>query len=53
MHPNKAQVPLEADYHQKILMRFVLKDKLSNQLMAAHQVGFVHKTAYFTLLVAS
>ncbi|PVD32395.1 hypothetical protein C0Q70_07829 [Pomacea canaliculata] len=43
VHPNKAQVPLEADYHQKILMRFVLKDKLSNQLMAAHQT-FVRLT---------
>lgn len=37
VHPNKAQVALEADSHQKILMRFTLKDRLTSKLMAAHQ----------------
>lgn len=31
---------LEADYHQKILMRFQLKDRLSGEFMTAHQVSF-------------
>ncbi|XP_076457036.1 dolichyl-diphosphooligosaccharide--protein glycosyltransferase subunit 2-like [Babylonia areolata] len=43
VHPNKAQNTLEADYHQKILMRFQLKDRLTGQLMAAHQT-FVRLT---------
>nr|KAG5694813.1 hypothetical protein BaRGS_019190 [Batillaria attramentaria] len=43
VHPNKAQVPLEADSHQKILMRFALKDRLTGKLMTAHQT-FVRLT---------
>ena len=39
VHPNKAQNTLEADYHQKILMRFQLKDRLSGEFMTAHQVS--------------
>lgn len=42
-HPNKAANALEADYHQKILMKFQLKDKSSGQLMTAHQ-AFVRLT---------
>lgn len=36
-HPKKAATPLEADYHQRIIMRFALKDKAQNAPMAAHQ----------------
>ncbi|GFN95846.1 dolichyl-diphosphooligosaccharide--protein glycosyltransferase subunit 2 [Plakobranchus ocellatus] len=42
-HPNKAASILEADYHQKIVMKFQLKDKTSGQLMTAHQT-FVRLT---------
>lgn len=42
-HPNKAANALEADYHQKIIMKFQLKDKSSGQLMTAHQ-AFVRLT---------
>ncbi|XP_074656368.1 dolichyl-diphosphooligosaccharide--protein glycosyltransferase subunit 2-like [Tubulanus polymorphus] len=42
-HPNKAANALEADHHQKILMKFQLKDKLSGNLMLAHQT-FVRLT---------
>jgi oligosaccharyltransferase complex subunit delta (ribophorin II) len=43
VHPNKAQNALEADYHQKILMRFQLKDRQTGDLMTAHQT-FVRLT---------
>ncbi|KAL5013122.1 hypothetical protein ScPMuIL_007392 [Solemya velum] len=36
-HPNKAANVLEADYHQKIIMKFQLKDKTTSQLLTAHQ----------------
>ncbi|XP_029636206.1 dolichyl-diphosphooligosaccharide--protein glycosyltransferase subunit 2 [Octopus sinensis] len=42
-YPNKAANPLVADYHQKILMKFQLKDKSNGQLMTAHQ-AFVRLT---------
>ena len=45
VHPNKAQNMLEADYHQKILMRFQLKDRLSGEFMTAHQVS-LHAMLY-------
>ncbi|XP_005100783.1 dolichyl-diphosphooligosaccharide--protein glycosyltransferase subunit 2 [Aplysia californica] len=43
VHPNKAASVLEADYHQKVIMKFQLKDKSSGQLMNAHQT-FVRLT---------
>ena len=43
VHPNKAASILEADYHQKIVMKFQLKDKAGGQLMTAHQT-FVRLT---------
>jgi len=43
VHPNKAASVLEADYHQKVIMKFQLKDKSSGQLMTAHQT-FVRLT---------
>jgi len=43
VHPNKAATGLEADYHQKVLMKFQLKDQSSGQLMTAHQT-FVRLT---------
>ncbi|GFR75873.1 dolichyl-diphosphooligosaccharide--protein glycosyltransferase subunit 2 [Elysia marginata] len=43
VHPNKAASILEADYHQKIVMKFQLKDKTGGQLMTAHQT-FVRLT---------
>ncbi|XP_055871466.1 dolichyl-diphosphooligosaccharide--protein glycosyltransferase subunit 2-like isoform X1 [Biomphalaria glabrata] len=43
VHPNKAASVIEADYHQKIVMKFQLKDKATGQLMTAHQ-AFVRLT---------
>ncbi|GAB1602914.1 dolichyl-diphosphooligosaccharide--protein glycosyltransferase subunit 2-like [Argonauta hians] len=42
-YPNKAANSLVADYHQKIIMKFQLKDKSNGQLMTAHQ-AFVRLT---------
>lgn len=36
-HPNKAANKLEADYHQRLVMRFQLKDLSTNTAMTAHQ----------------
>ena len=36
-YPNKANNVLEADHHQKVSMRFQLRDKSSHKLMSAHQ----------------
>ncbi|KAJ8321956.1 hypothetical protein KUTeg_000427 [Tegillarca granosa] len=36
-YPVKAANMLEADYHQKILMKFQLKDKIDSSLLTAHQ----------------
>jgi len=46
-HPNKAANTLEADHHQKLLIKFMLKDKSSGSLMKAHQT-FVRLTNYKT-----
>ncbi|XP_059158933.1 dolichyl-diphosphooligosaccharide--protein glycosyltransferase subunit 2-like isoform X2 [Physella acuta] len=43
VHPSKAATVIEADYHQKIVMKFQLKDKTSGQLMTAHQ-AFIRMT---------
>jgi len=43
VYPNKAASSLEADSHQKVLMKFQLKDQSSGQLMTAHQT-FVRLT---------
>lgn len=43
VHPSKAAKTQEADYHQKIIMKFQLKDKSSGQLITAHQ-AFVRLT---------
>ncbi|CAG5124850.1 unnamed protein product [Candidula unifasciata] len=37
VYPNKATNVLEADHHQKIVMKFQLKDKTTGQLLTAHQ----------------
>lgn len=37
MYPSKAASVLEADHHQKIVMKFQLKDKTTGQLLTAHQ----------------
>lgn len=42
-HPNKAANALEADSHQKVVMRFSLRDKNADTLMLAHQ-AFVRLT---------
>jgi len=36
-HPNKAANAIEADHHQKIMMKFLLKDKSTGTSMTAHQ----------------
>jgi len=43
VHPNKAASVLEADYHQKVMMKFQLRDAASGQLTTAHQT-FVRLT---------
>ncbi|XP_033726633.1 dolichyl-diphosphooligosaccharide--protein glycosyltransferase subunit 2-like [Pecten maximus] len=42
-HPNKAANAFEADYHQKIVMKFQLKEKVSGKPLSAHQT-FVKMT---------
>lgn len=44
--PEKVSKVLEADYHQKVVMTFNLKDLHSNQLVTVHQtfVRLVHET---------
>jgi len=42
-HPNKAANVLEADNHQKVVMRFSLRDQSAEQPMVAHQT-FVRLT---------
>lgn len=44
-YPKQTETKLEADYHQKILMKFTLKDKNAKSTMVAHQafVQFVSK----------
>lgn len=44
-HPQKAATALEADSHQRVLMRFALKDKSQDALMLAHQtfIRLTHK----------
>ncbi|BFZ21356.1 hypothetical protein BsWGS_24394 [Bradybaena similaris] len=37
VYPSKAASVLEADHHQKIVMKFQLKDKTTGQLLTAHQ----------------
>jgi oligosaccharyltransferase complex subunit delta (ribophorin II) len=43
-HPNKISRLVEADTHQKLLMKFVVKDRFSNQAITVHQafVIFTH-----------
>ena len=36
-HPNKAANVLEADFHQKVVMKFQLRDRSSGDPMVAHQ----------------
>ena len=43
VHPNKAASTLEADYHQKVVMKFQLRERSTGQLMSAHQT-FVRLT---------
>ncbi|XP_041361484.1 dolichyl-diphosphooligosaccharide--protein glycosyltransferase subunit 2-like [Gigantopelta aegis] len=43
VHPKKASNPVEADYHQKIIMKFQLRDKTTSELVTAHQ-AFVRLT---------
>ncbi|XP_067666475.1 dolichyl-diphosphooligosaccharide--protein glycosyltransferase subunit 2-like isoform X2 [Haliotis asinina] len=43
VHPSKAAKTQEADSHQKIIMKFQLKDKVSGKLITAHQ-AFVRLT---------
>jgi oligosaccharyltransferase complex subunit delta (ribophorin II) len=44
-HPQKAATALEADSHQRVLMRFSLRDKSQDALMVAHQtfIRLTHK----------
>ncbi|CAH1772561.1 unnamed protein product, partial [Owenia fusiformis] len=42
-HPNKAANVMEVDHHQKIIMKFQLKDKSTSKAMTAHQT-FVRLT---------
>ena len=44
-HPQKAATPLEADAHQRVLMRFSLRDRSQDALMVAHQtfIRLTHK----------
>ena len=36
-YPKKATEVLEADFHQKLIMKFNIKDSQSGQLVGAHQ----------------
>ncbi|XP_060564168.1 dolichyl-diphosphooligosaccharide--protein glycosyltransferase subunit 2-like [Ruditapes philippinarum] len=36
-YPEKVKTTLEADFHQKLIMKFTLKDKSSGKAFAAHQ----------------
>lgn len=36
-YPQKLTTALEADFHQKLLMKFTLKDKSSGETFTAHQ----------------
>ena len=45
-YPSKASSQFEADYHQKIIIKFQLKDKADGSKMSAHQVNF---SFYFVL----
>ena len=36
-YPKKATEVLEADFHQKLIMKFNIKDSQSGQLVSAHQ----------------
>ncbi|XP_014676085.1 PREDICTED: dolichyl-diphosphooligosaccharide--protein glycosyltransferase subunit 2-like [Priapulus caudatus] len=44
-YPSKVATVMEADYHQKLLMKFMLKDKLTQEVMKVHQafVMFTNK----------
>lgn len=44
-YPEKLPSVLEADYHQKLQMKFVLRDKHSKEVMTAHQtfIQLTHK----------
>ena len=42
-HPSKANVVLEADYHQKITITYTLIDRMSGKAMTSHQ-AFVKLT---------
>ncbi|XP_071959632.1 dolichyl-diphosphooligosaccharide--protein glycosyltransferase subunit 2-like isoform X2 [Antedon mediterranea] len=36
-HPRKVASPIDADYHQNVMLKFVLKDKATNKPMPVHQ----------------
>lgn len=36
-HPDKLKTVLEADHHHKVILKFTLKDKASNEKIKAHQ----------------
>ncbi|WAR18094.1 RPN2-like protein [Mya arenaria] len=42
-HPGRVGAALEADFHQKVIMKFLLKDKMSGSAFPAHQT-FVRLT---------
>jgi oligosaccharyltransferase complex subunit delta (ribophorin II) len=42
-HPSKAGFVVEADWHQRLLMRFTLKDKSTKESIIVHQ-AFVKLT---------
>lgn len=53
-YPKQTETKLEADYHQKILMKFTLKDKNAKSTMVAHQafVQFISKEKEEIIFVA-
>lgn len=42
-YPNKLDTVIEADYHQKLLMKFTLRDKSSGKIVVVHQ-AFIRLT---------
>ena len=50
--PDKLGKELDADYHQKIVMKFSLKEMSSGELTAAHQVITIYSNIAINFSIA-